>query len=52
VRQAFPPLPEPRVIYPAALLSSEPEAGRFFEYLQSAEAAAIFRRHGFGMAAE
>jgi molybdate transport system substrate-binding protein len=50
VRLAFPPLPEPRVIYPAALLTSRPEAVRFFEFLRSAGAAAIFRRHGFGVA--
>jgi molybdate transport system substrate-binding protein len=52
VRVAFPPQAEPRVLYPAALLSATPHAGRFFEYLRSPAAAAIFRRHGFGMAGE
>lgn len=51
VRAAFPPLPEPRVLYPAALLSATPHAARFFEYLRSPAAAAIFRRHGFGCVA-
>ncbi len=51
VRVAFPPLPEPRVLYPAALLSATPHAARFFEYLRSPAAAAIFRRYGFGIAA-
>jgi molybdate transport system substrate-binding protein len=51
-RVAFPPLPEPRVLYPAALLSATPHAGRFFEYLRSPAAAAIFKRHGFGVADE
>jgi molybdate transport system substrate-binding protein len=52
VRVAFAPLPGPRVLYPAALLSSTPHAGRFFAYLRSPAAAAIFRRHGFDMAGE
>jgi molybdate transport system substrate-binding protein len=52
VRIAFPSPSAPRVIYPAALLSAGPEAERFFEYIQSAEAAAIFQRHGFGIPCE
>lgn len=37
----------PRIVYPAALLSSADGAVRFFAFLQSAAAAAIFERHGF-----
>jgi molybdate transport system substrate-binding protein len=47
VRIAFPPPAEPRVIYPAALLSDGPQAARFFEYLRSDKARAVFRRLGF-----
>ncbi|MGH9330172.1 MAG: molybdate ABC transporter substrate-binding protein [Vicinamibacterales bacterium] len=48
-RIAYPSPPEPVVIYPAALISSAPEAERFFAYLRSPEADLVFQRHGFGV---
>jgi molybdate transport system substrate-binding protein len=46
---AFPDGSHPAIIYPAVLLSSgkSPSAEKFFAFLKSAEAAAIFRKHGF-----
>jgi molybdate transport system substrate-binding protein len=37
----------PRIVYPAALLSNADAPRRFFAFLQSAAAAAIFERRGF-----
>ena len=46
---AFPAGSHPPIVYPAAMLSGgkSPIAGKFFVFLQSPEAAAIFRKHGF-----
>jgi molybdate transport system substrate-binding protein len=48
-RAAYPSPSEPVVTYPAALLSSAPEAARFFDFLRSPDAGTIFERHGFGL---
>jgi molybdate transport system substrate-binding protein len=46
---AFPADSHPAIIYPAALLSGgkSPAAEKFFAFLKTPEAAAIFRKHGF-----
>ncbi len=46
---AFPANSHPPIIYPAALLAGgkSPAAEKFFVFLKSPEAAAIFRKHGF-----
>jgi molybdate transport system substrate-binding protein len=46
---AFPADSHPAIIYPAALLTGgkSPSAEKFFAFLKSPEAAAIFRKHGF-----
>lgn len=45
----FPPDSHPPIVYPVALVSSEasPSAERFLMFLESSEAAAIFRQNGF-----
>lgn len=45
----FPPETHPPIIYPVALVSSSanPSAERLLSFLESAEAAAIFRQNGF-----
>jgi molybdate transport system substrate-binding protein len=50
-RVAYPSPAEPVATYPAALLSERPEAGQFFDYLRSPEAAEVFERYGFGLPA-
>jgi molybdate transport system substrate-binding protein len=47
----FPPGSHPPILYPAAAISDRktPETLAFLQYLQSTEAAAIFRRFGFEM---
>ncbi|HYC48860.1 MAG TPA: molybdate ABC transporter substrate-binding protein [Burkholderiales bacterium] len=49
VVSAFPPNSHPLIVYPAALLvaSRNPAADRYFVFLTSDDAAAIFSRHGF-----
>ena len=43
-----PPSEQPRIVYPAALTrSAKPEAASFLTHLKSAQAMAVFRRHGF-----
>jgi molybdate transport system substrate-binding protein len=44
-----PPDEAPRIVYPAAVLASSPsaKARAFLEHLKSAEARAVFSRHGF-----
>ena len=45
---AFPRAAHAPIVYPFALVTkARPEAQAFLRYLRSAEAAAIFRRHGF-----
>ena len=46
---AFPEDSHPAIIYPAALLAGgrSPAAEKFFSFLKSPDAAAIFRKHGF-----
>ena len=48
----FPSSSHPPIVYPAALVTGGdgPEARRLFAFLTSAEARAVFRRHGFGTA--
>jgi molybdate transport system substrate-binding protein len=45
----FPPDSHPPIAYPAAMVAGRdrPEVRRFFAFLTSAEAAAVFARHGF-----
>jgi molybdate transport system substrate-binding protein len=46
----FPPDSHPPIVYPAALLTggrSRAAAERYFEFLTSSEALALFRKHGF-----
>jgi molybdate transport system substrate-binding protein len=45
----FPAQTHPPIVYPAALLkgASDPGASMFFEFLNSAQAREIFRKHGF-----
>lgn len=45
----FPASSHPRIVYPAARIaaSRQPQAAKFVQWLQSAKAQAIFRRHGF-----
>jgi molybdate transport system substrate-binding protein len=46
----FPPNSHPPIVYPAALLTggrSADAAQRYFEFMTSSEALAIFRKHGF-----
>lgn len=45
----FPPDSHPPISYPAAIVAGRdsPEVRRFFAFLTSAEAAAVFARHGF-----
>ena len=50
-RAAYPSPSEPVVMYPAALLTAVPEAARFYAFLRSAAADAIFERHGFSLPA-
>lgn len=50
-RAAYPSPSEPVVTYPAALLTAVPEAARFYAFLRSAAADAIFERHGFSLPA-
>jgi molybdate transport system substrate-binding protein len=47
----FPPNSHPPILYPAALVAGRKSAEgvAFLHYLQSPDAAAIFRRHGFEM---
>jgi len=52
VRIAYvvPPAETPRIVYPAALITTGGQraaAGRFLQYLQGPAAAAMFRRAGF-----
>ena len=46
---AFPGNTHPPIVYPAALLSggNSPAAEKYFQFLKSTEAQAIFRKHGF-----
>jgi len=46
---AFPANSHPAIIYPAALLAAgkSPDAGKYFAFLKSPEAAAVFKKHGF-----
>jgi molybdate transport system substrate-binding protein len=46
---AFPADSHPAIIYPAALLAGgkSPTAERYFAFLKSSEAAAIFQKYGF-----
>lgn len=48
-RAAYPSPSEPRVTYPAALLTVIPEAARFYAFLRSPEADTVFERHGFSL---
>jgi molybdate transport system substrate-binding protein len=48
-RAAYPSPSEPVVTYPAALLTVVPEADRFYAFLRSPEADAVFERHGFSL---
>lgn len=50
---AFPASSHAPIVYPAAITASSrnPQAAAFLGYLQSAEAAAIFRKYGFGVLA-
>jgi molybdate transport system substrate-binding protein len=45
----FPERSHPRIVYPAAILSrsTNPAAGRFLAFLQSARGKAIFQKYGF-----
>jgi molybdate transport system substrate-binding protein len=49
VLAVFPPGSHPPIVYPVARIraSRHPRAAAFVRWLQSPEAAAIFRRHGF-----
>ncbi len=49
VVDAFPANSHPPIAYPAAIVAGgdRPEVRRFFAFLKSAEAAAVFARHGF-----
>jgi molybdate transport system substrate-binding protein len=50
----FPPETHPRVVYPAALTADgdSAEARAFLDYMIGPKAAAVFRKYGFGLAAE
>jgi molybdate transport system substrate-binding protein len=50
-RVAYPSPAEPVVTYPAALLSTAPEAARLFDSLRSPDADKVFERHGFTLPA-
>lgn len=49
VLATFPPGSHPPIVYPVARIraSTQPQAGAFVRWLQTPEAAAIFRAHGF-----
>ncbi len=46
---SFPAAASPKIVYPLAIVAGHdrPEVRRVYEFLQSAEAAAIFSKHGF-----
>ena len=46
---AFPADSHPEIIYPAAMLAEgkSPPAEKYFQFMKSAEAQAVFRKHGF-----
>ena len=50
VLAVFPPGSHPPIVYPVARIraSTQPRAAEFVRWLQSPEASAIFRAHGFG----
>lgn len=50
VLAVFPPGSHPLIVYPVARIraSTQPRAAEFVRWLQSPEASAIFRAHGFG----
>ncbi|WP_022668969.1 molybdate ABC transporter substrate-binding protein [Desulfospira joergensenii] len=45
----FPEESHPKIVYPVALVKKSPEARAFLDFIQSAQAAEIFKKYGFSI---